>query len=135
VKLATLDELQRLTAEGNRAAARQQAETVAAQQPLNAAAHLVLGMLYLDDGAVDAALNSLRRASFLEPGNPLVYFSLGRAWTLAGQPDRAKPALLDARRHLAAMADNDPVAGGGGMWAGELRHAVEAQLTSLSHAA
>jgi chemotaxis protein methyltransferase CheR len=112
--------------------ALEDAERIVIAEPLNASAHLLLGMLYLDRGAPDQALSSLRRAAFLEPRDPLVHFTLGRAWALAGQPERATAALLDARRNLGAFADNDLLPGGGGMWAGELRHAVDAQLATAA---
>ena len=111
----------------------EQAERTAADQPTTATAHLMLGMLCLDEGRVEAALTSLRRATLLGPDDPLAHFSLGRAWLLANNAQRARASFLDARRQLVGMAVDAIVPGGGGTWASELRHATEAQLEALSH--
>jgi chemotaxis protein methyltransferase CheR len=118
---------------GEPASAMEQAERLAADQPTSAAAHLMLGMLCLDDGWIEAALTSLRRATFLDPGDPLAHFSLGRAWLLSGNAQRARASFLDARRQLVGMTVDAIVPGGGGTWASELHHAVETQLAALSH--
>jgi hypothetical protein len=91
----------------------------------------MLGMLCLDDGGIQAALTSLRRATFLDPADPLAHFSLGRAWLLSGNPQRARASFLDARRQLVRMSVDAIVPGGGGTWASELRHAIEAQLEAM----
>jgi chemotaxis protein methyltransferase CheR len=121
----------RLVHEGARAPARALALGLARDRPLEAEAHLLLGMLHLDEGALDAALESLRRATFLDKDNALAHFSLGRAYLQQGYRARAQAALTQARRLLAALALDHVLQGSGGLTAGELRHAVEAQLSML----
>ena len=111
--------------------AREQAQAAALASPLSAEAHLLLGMLYLDEGNRALALGSLRRAAFLNPVDPLAQFSLGLAWDRSGDADRARMALRQARRFLADVSDDVQIGGGAKLEAGELRHAIETQLTAL----
>ncbi|MBI4495179.1 MAG: protein-glutamate O-methyltransferase CheR [Chloroflexi bacterium] len=132
---AVLDQEQVWAAQaGDRLAARQHAEQAVRARPLHAEAHLLLGMLLLEEGAADAALESLRRATFLAPHLALAHFGLGRACREVGNQGRARAALTQARWVLAAAPDDEPVPGCGGLVAGELRHAVESQLLGLRRA-
>jgi chemotaxis protein methyltransferase CheR len=63
---------------GDREGAREHAERLARERPLDAGVHLHLGMLHLDVGAIDTAIESLRRATFLDARSALSQFSLGR---------------------------------------------------------
>ena len=92
-------------------------------------------MLDLERGAVEQAIENLRRATFLVPQDALAQFSLGRAYAKLGQQSRARIALTHARRILASMSDEQTIPGGGGIWAGELRRAVDAELTSIGRVA
>src|SRR5579859_2911370 len=92
--------------------------------------HLQAGMLRLGEGAPAAAIDSLRRAAFLDETSALVQFSLGTAYRQLGDPARSRSAFARARRLLAGEADDRPLPGGD-VAAGELRHAVEAQLADL----
>ena len=71
---------------GDRAAARMAAERLVEAQPLVPEAHLLLGLLRLDENAAPDAVNSLRRAAFLDPQDPFTHFSLGRAYRAVGDP-------------------------------------------------
>jgi chemotaxis protein methyltransferase CheR len=94
--------------------------------------HLQMGMLRLGEGAPAAALESLRRASFLDDTSALVQFNLGSAYRQMGDPARSHAAFSRARRLLAGIADDEPLSGGdGGLATGELRQAVELQLADL----
>jgi hypothetical protein len=97
-------------------------------RPLDADAHLQLGLYDLDGGAVERALGSLRRATFLAPDDALAHYSLGRAWQRLGDTPRARAALLHARRLLAALADETATDGAPGLQAGALRHSVDLAL-------
>jgi chemotaxis protein methyltransferase CheR len=125
------DEAQRIWAlvqSGDRALARVEAGAFARRRPGDAEAHLIVGLLDLDVGAVDTALESLRRATFLDSTNALAHFSLGRAYQRRREPERARAALSHARRLIATLADEVVVPGGGDLTAGDLRLAVEAAL-------
>src|SRR5262249_2996016 len=115
-----------------RGRARAAVEQLLAAQPVEAEAHLLLGMLHLDGGEIEPALESLRRATFLDASNALAHFSLGRAYLSLGTRQRARPALTHARRLLAPLPDTEPVPGGDGVAVGELRSAVDAHLNSLA---
>jgi chemotaxis protein methyltransferase CheR len=94
--------------------------------------HLQLGMQRLGEGAPAAALESLRRASFLDDTSALVQFNLGSAYRQMGDPSRSHAAFSRARRLLAGVDDDEPLSGGdGGLATGELRHAVDLQLADL----
>ena len=130
--LPDLEQVRILAHGGDRTAAREQAERLTRTRPLVAEAHLLLGMLYLDEGALEPAVESLRRATFLDAHNALAHFSLGRVYLQIGDHARARAALIHARRILAVVPDDQGISGGDGLVAGELRHAVEAQLASLN---
>jgi chemotaxis protein methyltransferase CheR len=92
--------------------------------------HLHTGMARLGEGAPAAAIESLRRAAYLDETSALVQFSLGRAYRQLGDPARSRSAFSVARRLLAGRPDDQPLPGGE-LAAGELRHAVEVQLADL----
>ncbi len=116
---------------GDRTAARAAAERLVASRPLDAEAHLVLGLLYLEDGAAAHAAEHLRRATFLAAENALAQFSLGRAMLELGDRNRARAAFLQARRALLGLDAGQPVGVVQPVLAGELRAAVEAELRRL----
>ncbi len=116
---------------GARDAAREQASVLTRTWPLEAAGHLLLGMIYLDDGLLDHALESLRRATFLDRDGALAHFSLGRAYLRQGQVGRARAAFVHVRRLVAALPDAQAVQDSNGLVAGDLRRAVDAQIASL----
>jgi chemotaxis protein methyltransferase CheR len=116
---------------GERQAARRRAEQLAADHPLRAEAHLLLGMLYLEEGLTDAALACLRRATFLESGHPLAQFSLARALQQNGEVDRARAAFVQARHALAGRADDEIIAATEPVGVAELRQAIDHQLAAL----
>ncbi|MCX6023652.1 MAG: hypothetical protein NTZ05_18350 [Chloroflexi bacterium] len=131
----TLEQVRALAHGGDRTAARALAQRFAAAQPLAAEAHLLLGMLALEAGAANEALDSLRRAAFLDASAPLAHFSLGRAYLDLGEPVRAGGALVQARRLLAALPDDAALPDTNGLTAGELRQAAEALLGAAGRAA
>jgi chemotaxis protein methyltransferase CheR len=116
---------------GSRAAALERSLRLARSLPLEPHAHLLLGMLYLDEGRLDPAVESLRRAMFLDKDNAMAHFSLGRAYQQQGQQARAQGAFTQARRLLAARDADQELAHSGGLRAGELRQTVDAQLAAL----
>lgn len=103
---------------------------IADEQPLDPQAHLEIGLDHLEAGRLDLAVGCLRRATFLRSEHTVSQFALGRAYLLRGDPSRARPALLHARRLLAGRLDDELVAEGDGLRAGELQQAVEALLAA-----
>jgi chemotaxis protein methyltransferase CheR len=99
-------------------------------QSMDPLVHLHAGMARLGEGASAAAIDSFRRAAFLDDTSALVQFSLGRAYRQMGDPGRSRSAFSLARRLLAGLSDDQPLPGGE-VATGELREAVEAQLADL----
>lgn len=97
---------------------------------LSSEVHLHAGMLQLDLGDPHRALESLRRAAFLDPDNPLAQFGLGRAYIDLREPSKARAALANGRRLLGPASDSDPVVGANGLVVGELRFALDQLLAA-----
>jgi len=112
------------------ASIRRSAVPQARRPSTDAQQHLSAGMLQLDQGAAVAAIDSLRRAAFLDENSALVQFSLGRAYRQNGDLSRSKSAFRRARRLLAG-SDDDQLLVDGDVATGELRGAVDAQLADL----
>jgi hypothetical protein len=129
---AELEKVRALVRGGDGTTACAQAEHLVRRWPLEIEGHLLLGMIHLDAGALDAAIVSLRRATFLDGDNALAHFNLGQAYLRSGDATRARAALTHARRVLAGTPDDEAVLAGGEMAASELRYAVEVQLAGLS---
>lgn len=97
-----------------------QAETLSAEPFLRA------GLEALERGDALTAVESLRRATFLDSTAPLAHFALGRAYATLSQTARARASLTHARRVLASLDGSAPV--GDGLCAAELGHAITAIL-------
>ena len=126
-----MDVVRTLRRAGDRAAGRAAAERLASERGLDPAVQLFLGMLYLEDSALEAALGALRGATFLAPEDALAQFMLGRALARGGDPARARAALLQARRALVAVPETARLSTAEPLQASELRAAVEVQLRGL----
>lgn len=100
---------------------------------LDAESYLLLGMLYLDRGALQSALESLRRATFLDTDNALAHFSLAHAYRHLGHVDRARAAFIHARRLLSLLPGKDAVPDSDGLTVDDLRHAIDTQLSNLGN--
>jgi len=93
--------------------------------------HLELGLLYLDQGESYLALESMRRATFLDPRDPFAQFMLGRAGLRAGERSLAERAFVYALRLLSDEPDESPIPETD-LMVGDLRHAIETELSALS---
>lgn len=124
-----LDHL-RVLAGTDRNEALVQAERLIQAGTLEPDVHLLAGMMHLDAGDLLPAVENLRRAAFLEPGNVLAHFTLGRAYAQLGYPERARVTFFHTRR-LLATAEDVPGLDGDGLTIDDLRYAVEVQLGQL----
>lgn len=71
--------------------------------PLNADAHYLRAMLYLEEGKESAAESALRAALYSQTGHPLAAFTLGNLHAKQDDPQRARnlwQQALDAAREL-----------------------------------
>ena len=73
-------------------------DAMVAQYPEAAEPHVRRALLYLEAGAFEEALALLRRATTLDPGDPVAYHYLGKAALAAGDNDAAVHALREALR-------------------------------------
>jgi chemotaxis protein methyltransferase CheR len=103
-------------------------EQLVARNPVAAAAHLRLGLLYLDQNEPHLAFEAMRRATFLDPGDAFAQFTLGRSCAQTGQSALANRAFANALRLIENQPDATPVPGTD-FQVGDLRHAAETALS------
>jgi chemotaxis protein methyltransferase CheR len=72
----------------------------AAEDLMNPEVHYLHGLAELESGDAAAAVSSLRRVLYLDPGYELAAFALGRAHEKAGEPDAARRRYEQALRML-----------------------------------
>ena len=99
--------------------------------PLLTAAHRLVGLTALERGDTATALESLRRATFLAPEDPLAQYGLGRTYRALGDAVRASAALRHARRILAPLPGESLIVDEGALTVDKLRRAIDAQLVLL----
>jgi tetratricopeptide (TPR) repeat protein len=80
------------------------AREVVAARPTLAAAHYVLGSLYLNKGSVPQAVEALGAAARLAPDNAVTQLTLASAHERAGQADRA----VAIYKRVQALTPDDP---------------------------
>jgi chemotaxis methyl-accepting protein methylase len=95
---------------------------------VDARAELEAGLLALEAGSAQTALDWLRRATFRDPQSPLGQFALARAYLGVGDLARAQAALLHARRLLEPFEGRASVPASDDMSVESLRQAVQAAL-------
>jgi len=101
-----------------------------AEDPLNADAHFVRGLVLLSGGETAAAVESLRRALYVDPGFGLASFQLGRAYDALADTNAARQAYEhalaaldpDSSRHDALLRQVD---------LGDVARACRARLAAL----
>jgi chemotaxis protein methyltransferase CheR len=76
------------------------------EEPLNAAAHYVRGMSELANGNPEVAVESLRRALYVEPQFALAAFQLARAYDLQADEKAARRLYAQTLRALAGDEDH-----------------------------
>ncbi|MGH2940565.1 MAG: CheR family methyltransferase [Solirubrobacterales bacterium] len=115
---------------GDYEGAIESAKRVLEEDPLNAEAHFVRGLSELTNGDPELAIDSLRRALYVEPSFVLAAFQLARAHDLRGDEQAARRAYLQTLRALAGdtgpshrLIEPDDV--------GEIAAACRARIASL----
>jgi chemotaxis protein methyltransferase CheR len=133
--LAMLDRLIHTTADGEAALSKarilasqvrlDEAEAAAQcaleRDPMGAEAHYVLGLIHQEQGLAERALESLRRAVYLDPGLVLGRFSLAVMFAATGQIARAGKELDTLAVLLDDRDDEALIDGGDGVTVGRLR--------------
>jgi chemotaxis protein methyltransferase CheR len=90
---------------GDYAGAIESAKQILAADPMNAEAHFVKGLSELADGDAEVAVESLRRALYVEPSFALAAFQLARAHDRSGDEQAARRAYVQTLRALASDTD------------------------------
>lgn len=99
--------------------------------PLDAAGHVLHGLLLEQRGDAAAAEDALRRALFLDRGAALAHHQLGCLLRRRGDAAGAARAFRNVLDLLAGAEEDAPVAGGGDTTAGALRAAAALQLGGM----
>ena len=86
------------------------------------------GLLALETGSTQFAVDCLRRATFRDPENALAHFALGRAYFELGEPEHAVATLIHAQRLLAPMVGDELVPGSDSLRVDAVRQAVHSYL-------
>jgi chemotaxis methyl-accepting protein methylase len=94
-------------------------------------AELEAGLVALETGSTEAALDALRRATFRDPNSIVGHFGLARAYLAAGDPSRAQAALLHTRRLLAPLAPDACVPDTDSMVVETLRQTIQSYLDGM----
>jgi tetratricopeptide (TPR) repeat protein len=106
------------------------ARSRAEEDMMNPEVHYLHGLAELESGDAAAAVSSLRRVLYLDPGYELAAFALGRAHEKAGEPDAARRRYEQALR----MLDGRPASGerlAGPIDAATVIDACEARLLAI----
>jgi chemotaxis protein methyltransferase CheR len=100
-------------------------------KPADGGADLEAGLLALEAGSSSSALQSLRRATFLDPDCAVAQFGLARAYLDMGDAPRAQAAFVYALRLLAPLESDGLVPGTDALPVGTLREMVKTHLQAL----
>jgi chemotaxis protein methyltransferase CheR len=87
---------------------------------LNADAHYLKGVLYLEQGETEQAAEALRSALYCQPGHPLASIILGNLYLQTSQADKAQRIWTTALETLQPMSPEAPVSDLSDMTAGSI---------------
>jgi chemotaxis protein methyltransferase CheR len=94
-------------------------------------ADLEAGLLALESGSSDTAVEWLRRAAFRDPASAVCQFALARGYLDLGDVSHARATLLHTRRLLAPLLAEDVVPGTDELGVDTLRQTIQSYLESL----
>ena len=98
---------------------------------LQADAHYLKGVLYLENGADSAAIEALRAALYCRRGHPLAAMILGTLYLRKGETARARRTWDEALRTLVEIAPDTPVCDLSDMTAESIMSFLTSQLQGL----
>lgn len=99
-----------------------------ALDPLHLWAHYFLGLVWIEEGKRDAALQSFKKAIYIEPNFALGYFYLGKIYKEQGQIEKARKSLAVTKRLLSSTPLSDTLRGANGITAQQLLTLVDREL-------
>ncbi len=99
---------------------------------LNPQAHFLLALVLDQAGRAEESESALRRAVYLDRMFILAHYHLGLALQRKQQVEQARRSFINVTRLLGGRPDGDPIEGGDGMTAGDLRLLATMHLETLS---
>jgi len=99
-------------------------EEALGRDKLDPALHLLRAEILQEQGRLDEAQATLKRALFLDPGLVLAHFALGNLTLWSGSPERARKHFANALELLAGVAPDAILPGSEGLTAGRLREII-----------
>lgn len=129
----TLEEIEALAENGDRSTALQACMDLVERDRLNAGAHFHLGLLE-DELGVGDPVGAFRRALYLDPEFVLADYHLALAYWRRGKMAQAQRHFRNARDGVAGRDDDEAVAHGRGLTAGDLRRMAEMWLSGAGAA-
>jgi len=112
--------VQALADQGDAASAERAAVDALRRAPMNAELHYLRALLLVELGRSSDAIESLRRASYLDPGFVMPWMTLGMTLRDAGDSAGGKRAFAKAKRLCALVPPDAPIPMAGGATAAVL---------------
>jgi len=109
---------------GNLAEALRWSEEAISADKLNGELHYLRATIFQEQGLIDDAVASLKRALYLDHTFALAHFALGNLTLGQGKKKESDRHFDNALELLGAYRDDDPVPGGDGMTAGRLAEII-----------
>ncbi|HEV8344071.1 MAG TPA: CheR family methyltransferase [Candidatus Binatia bacterium] len=97
--------------------------------PLHLWAHYFLGLIWIEEDKRDAALQSFKKAIYIDPNFALGYFYLGKIYKDQGQIEKARKSLAVTKRLLSSTPLSGTLPGANGITAQELLTLVDRELS------
>jgi chemotaxis protein methyltransferase CheR len=116
---------------GNWSEARRWCQSALRLNNLLAEAYYILALLHEQEGQIDLAIESLKKAVYLERDTPLYHFNLALLYKKAGQVNRARRSGRNAIKVLEKWPPSGIVPDSGGATAGHLLDAARRALGEL----
>src|SRR5205823_2434674 len=98
---------------------------------LHAPAHYLNGLILMEQGRLDEAVDAFRRSVYLDPDFALGNFALAGLFARMHEADRAEKALENVARALVGHPPEEAVPEGDGVTVGRLLQLVEVQRSLL----
>ncbi|MEQ8664910.1 MAG: CheR family methyltransferase [Rhodospirillales bacterium] len=120
-----------LANQGDWQKATQECQALIEAAPMDADAHFLLALIAENLGRNGDAVESLKRAIYIDRDHGLAYYHLGLAHARIGNAAAACKALRNVNALVSVRGDDEPVRGGDGLAAGELGEMARTVLTQI----
>jgi chemotaxis protein methyltransferase CheR len=130
--LPTLEDVRVLADRGHWDEAEENCRRLLGRQPLNAGAHLTLGLILEHRGDRPQAEASFRRAIYLQRNFVVAHYHLGVSLQASGDTKQARKSFQNVLDLLRGTSGEEAVSHGGGMTAAELAELADMHLRLLA---